>query len=625
LSDLEHPNIIKIYDFSGVNLEDLWIVTEILNGETLAEFCRKQPRHRVHPILAAIIIVEISRALEVAHNQGIVHRDVKPENIMVTDVGRIKLMDFGIAKDVHHSSLTVTGTFMGSPSYMSPEQIKGQHTDHRSDLYSLCVLFYEIVTGTLPFTGASTPDVINKIALGSFQAPNKAMPALPKALNDIIVKGMQMDPARRFKGVREIIAGLNYFLNSHDFVEAHVEFERYFANPTAFKKRLREFDQRTKAPPRQATVASAGQTVPPTLIVRQPTQMSSTRVIHDPKNNVTYVSTQMPPQALPPPSIMRGNSPTRIQVRTRRRGRHTGWSDPRPSKLRGTIGVGLVAMFILQLAYGTYSLLKRIPHDESEIKEVQTQTTPVTEEKVVHQERPEPPPFPDLKQAQQPAEPNHKVAPSKAPKPTWLEPRASEPKPTPSEPKPTPSDSRNRPVAVVRPQVAPAPTTTVKQESTAPEVAMVAKLFIISSPAAEILVDQRSMGVSNDPQIMTSGIEIKPGSRLIELRRAGYQPYRYKMYLKAGETKKLKMSLSPLPAYGKLIIRSGKSPLVVTVTPMDGGKSRRYGVPSTGLQIDLMKGIYKVKIDYLNQTITRTVNIKNNNHQLVFNADFEDE
>src|SRR5690606_38477898 len=101
----------------------------------------------------------------------IIHRDIKPENIMLTCEGRVKLMDFGIAKDLGKASMTVTGTFMGSPSYMSPEHIRGRQIDSRSDIYSLSVLFYEVITGRLPFTGNTTHDVVLKIVEGQFIHP----------------------------------------------------------------------------------------------------------------------------------------------------------------------------------------------------------------------------------------------------------------------------------------------------------------------------------------------------------------------------------------------------------------------------------------------------------------------
>src|SRR5690606_24697293 len=129
--------------------------------------------------------------------------DIKPENIMITQSGLVKLMDFGIAKDMGKSRMTLTGTFMGSPSYMSPEQIRGRDVDHRSDLYSLSVLFYEIVTGRLPFTGQTTHDVVMRIMEGTFTHPRYIVPEIPQAIDNMIVRGMGKDKEQRFQSARE--------------------------------------------------------------------------------------------------------------------------------------------------------------------------------------------------------------------------------------------------------------------------------------------------------------------------------------------------------------------------------------------------------------------------------------
>lgn len=189
ISSIDHPNIIKVFDFSGEESEQLWIVTEILYGVDLAEYTHEFPNKRLHPIVASLITREICRALSIAHRNGIIHRDVKPENIMVLDSGRVKLMDFGIAKVSENSNATQTGTFMGSPSYMSPEQIRGsQQIDQRTDIYSLSVLFYEITCGVLPYVGSSTADVIAKILSTPFKKPLQIMPSIPEPVSNIIEK-----------------------------------------------------------------------------------------------------------------------------------------------------------------------------------------------------------------------------------------------------------------------------------------------------------------------------------------------------------------------------------------------------------------------------------------------------
>lgn len=248
ISQLDHPNIIKVYDFSG-DTEKLWIVTEILDGINLDQFVKNYVGRKLHPIVATLIASEICKALEHAHNFGIIHRDVKPKNVMILRTGQIKLMDFGIAKDVHGSKTTLTGVFIGSPSYMSPEQIDPtKNIDSRSDIYSLCVMFYEIVTGSLPFISSHTVKLAKKIMSGQFIPPKEKNPCLPNEVNKLICKGLQSDLDERFANITELKDSLAQFLSQNKFMESHIELERYFKNPQNFNTRLLRFDDRLKNP-----------------------------------------------------------------------------------------------------------------------------------------------------------------------------------------------------------------------------------------------------------------------------------------------------------------------------------------------------------------------------------------
>lgn len=238
ISGLDHPNIVKIYDFSGFDSERLWFVTEIIKGKNLADETEKWPAHMVHPVIATCIVRETCRALAHAHSFGIVHRDIKPENIMITNDGVLKLMDFGIAKIQQKSSVTITGTFMGSPSYMSPEQIRGRNIDHRSDLYSVCVLFYEIVTGKLPFVGQTTHDVIMKIMDGNYSFPRFLAEGLSQEIDSFIVKGMSRNPDQRFSSALEMEKILQRILIDLEYDESQVELQRYFRDPEAYREKV---------------------------------------------------------------------------------------------------------------------------------------------------------------------------------------------------------------------------------------------------------------------------------------------------------------------------------------------------------------------------------------------------
>ncbi len=238
ISVLDHPNILKIYDFSGTSSKRLWIVSEIIKGYSLSDYVRKFSRNKLNTIVAASIVREICKALNLAHNHGIVHRDIKPENVMITEGGRVKLMDFGIAKDLQNHSMTMTGTFMGSPSYMSPEQVKGANINHYTDIYSIGVLFYEIITGRLPFVGKSTHELTMKIVEGKFIAPRYIISDLNEEIDLIITKCMAKNPRSRPESASILGNQIDLFLASQGFVESHVELERYFKDRAAYQARL---------------------------------------------------------------------------------------------------------------------------------------------------------------------------------------------------------------------------------------------------------------------------------------------------------------------------------------------------------------------------------------------------
>lgn len=238
ISSFDHPNILKVYDFSGEESRQLWIVTELIHGRNLAQILETTPSGWLHPIIAASIVREICRALASAHEHGVVHRDVKPENVMITHQGVVKLMDFGIAKIQKITSMTQTGIFMGSPSYMSPEQVRGRDVDNRSDIYSLGVLFYELVSGKLPFTGSSTADIAMRILNGDFAHPRFIMAGLPDSLDQCIVQCMALQPENRPHSIDYVGEKIDSLLKSMGLETSMQELERCFKDPKAYGDRL---------------------------------------------------------------------------------------------------------------------------------------------------------------------------------------------------------------------------------------------------------------------------------------------------------------------------------------------------------------------------------------------------
>ena len=206
---LSHPNIVAVYDVSrSSDLE--YIVMELIDGITLKQYMQKKG-DKLNWREALHFITQIVKALGHAHSRGIIHRDIKPHNIMVLRDGSVKVADFGIARLTNSAHSTLTQEALGSVHYISPEQAKGSHIDARSDLYSAGVVLYEMLTGRLPFEGDSPVSVaiqhINSIPL----TPREIDPTIPEALEAITMRAMAPDPDARYASADEMLADLEEF------------------------------------------------------------------------------------------------------------------------------------------------------------------------------------------------------------------------------------------------------------------------------------------------------------------------------------------------------------------------------------------------------------------------------
>ncbi len=234
---LSHPNIVKIYDV-GFSDKIQFIVMEYIDGITLKEFMEQQGvlkwKDSVH------FIIQILRALQHAHDRGIVHRDIKPQNIMLFPDGTIKVMDFGIARFAREEGKTISDKAIGSVHYISPEQARGDITDEKSDIYSVGVMLYEMLTGVKPFD-ADTP-----IAVALMHMQNNARPprtvnnTIPEGLEAIVLRAMQRDAAKRYQSASEMIKDIEEFKQNpsivfeYSFPAASDEGKtQYFNKPTA--------------------------------------------------------------------------------------------------------------------------------------------------------------------------------------------------------------------------------------------------------------------------------------------------------------------------------------------------------------------------------------------------------
>ena len=208
---LANPNIVNVYDV-GEDQGSYYIVMELVEGITLKEYIEKKGKLSVRE--ATSIAIQVCMGLAAAHDQGIVHRDVKPQNIIISTDGKVKVTDFGIARAA--SSNTISANAMGSVHYSSPEQVRGGYSDSRSDIYSLGITLYEMVTGRVPFDGETTVAIAIKHLQDEMEPPTKYSPDLPHALEQIIYKCTQKSVDRRYQSMNEVISDLKRSLMEPD-------------------------------------------------------------------------------------------------------------------------------------------------------------------------------------------------------------------------------------------------------------------------------------------------------------------------------------------------------------------------------------------------------------------------
>ncbi len=205
---LSHPNIVKVYDVSfGDRLQ--YIVMEYIDGITLKEYISQQ--HVIRWKEAVHFTLQILYALQHAHEKGIIHRDIKPQNIMLLKDGTIKVTDFGIARFSRSDSRTMTDKAIGSVHYIAPEQARGAVTDEKSDVYSVGVMLYEMLTGKLPFEAENAVSVAIMQMQSEAKTPRSINPEIPEGLEEITLKAMKKDPKQRYASAAEMIRDINAF------------------------------------------------------------------------------------------------------------------------------------------------------------------------------------------------------------------------------------------------------------------------------------------------------------------------------------------------------------------------------------------------------------------------------
>jgi serine/threonine protein kinase len=208
---ITHPNVIRIHDISEVSGLS-YVSMEYFEGVNLKEFLRQNG-----PLSIALmhqIVSQICDGLQAAHDQGVIHRDLKSQNIIINRNNQIKIIDFGLARSERLDGMTATGLIMGTPEYMAPEQVAGKVVDERADIYSFGIILYELMTGTVPFTGESAISVGFKQIKDDPPSPRSLNPSIPEELEGVILKALQKEPSQRYRTCAELRKDFEKILGS---------------------------------------------------------------------------------------------------------------------------------------------------------------------------------------------------------------------------------------------------------------------------------------------------------------------------------------------------------------------------------------------------------------------------
>lgn len=231
IAKLKHDSIIEVFEVDSAE-NSAFLSMEYVNGGTLTDF--KKRSEFLYPEIAVILMLEILEGVEHAHLHGVIHRDLKPDNIMLTKEGEVKIADFGLAKMIDRERLTQTGAIIGSPTYMSPEQALGNPLGEKSDLFSLGVILYELTTGKLPFEAENSHAVIRKILEVDPARPDSINPKINRVLSQIILQAISKKSENRQDGVWELAYQLKSYLSQVGLLTERFCFSNYIKDKSGY-------------------------------------------------------------------------------------------------------------------------------------------------------------------------------------------------------------------------------------------------------------------------------------------------------------------------------------------------------------------------------------------------------
>ncbi|MBN2342251.1 MAG: serine/threonine protein kinase [Deltaproteobacteria bacterium] len=236
VAKLHHHSIVEIYDYAESESGEVYIVMELVEGYTLRDFLNQRDSQPIIAEGALLIGRQIFVALKMAHAECIIHRDVKPENILISNDGKIQLSDFGIASLAGIGQMTATGQILGSPTYMSPEHIESPSVDFRADIFSVGTILYEMAVGSTPFVGNNPHQIIKRVVEGYYDHPLSLNPSVGHPVASVIVKCLQAQPDRRYQTAQEAIEEIETILSQVGIADWDNEQLAFLKNPSEWEE-----------------------------------------------------------------------------------------------------------------------------------------------------------------------------------------------------------------------------------------------------------------------------------------------------------------------------------------------------------------------------------------------------